>query len=164
MVAAVRASNTAAELLYGAGANEVSALWDLGGTLCKGRMDRITRWVGYHWVVDLKITKDARELAFGRQVVNFDYHGAAAWYLDGLNALSPGERRFAWVVVESEEPHGVKVYEPSDDALDQGRRQNAAALAIYRECLQTGEWPGYMDGVHPLELPRWARGKESTEL
>ena len=29
------------------------------------------------------------------------------------------------------------------------------ALAVYRECRETGKWPGYSDGVNFIGLPPW---------
>ena len=31
-----------------------------------------------------------------------------------------------------------------------------AAIAIYTECLETGQWPGYPTEIQPLMPPEWA--------
>ena len=48
------------------------------------------------------------------------------------------------VAVEKNEPFSTGVWELTEEVLDQAAEVNKAALARYRKCLQTGEWPtGY---------------------
>lgn len=159
MAAAVRALPTAAALLLGRGLNETSALWldSETGELCKGRQDRVTTFAGWTWIVDLKTTFDASPRAFARDVFRYGYHEQAAMYLDGLAVLHPPEspRRFAWVVVEKDPPFCVAAYEPTARAIAAGRRAYRAHLDTFRRCRESGEWPGYADGISPIELPGW---------
>ena len=84
----------------------------------------------------------------------------AAWYLDGLATLAPRRRRFLWLAVEKRPPHCVRVLEPEEPDLEEGRRQYRRALDAYADSMRTGEWPGYPVGIDPINLPRW--GYEMT--
>lgn len=162
MVAAIQASPTAAALTFGPGRNEASALWldSATGEPCKGRTDRITAFAGWSWVVDLKTSFDASPRAFKRDIFKYGYHEQAAFYLDGLATLAEAERRFAWVVIEKNPPHCVAVYEPTSRVLAAGRRSYREHLDTYRRCRETGEWPGYADGITPIDLPGWIQAPE----
>ena len=50
----------------------------------------------------------------------------------------------------------ASVTELSDSDLDRGRFQLDRAKRIYRECLASGQWPGYPPFT-TASLPRWAQ-------
>ena len=39
---------------------------------------------------------------------------------------------------------------------DAGLREYRAALLTWKECNESGIWPGYPNEIQTLELPRWA--------
>ncbi len=158
MAAAVRAHPLASQLLYGQGRNEVTIVWKDAktGLLCKGRLDRFTQFMGWSVVIDLKSARDASQWAFQAAMARLAYHSQVAYYLDGLRALADMDRRFLIVSVESDPPHGIMVYELDDQALAEGRAAYRRHLDQYAECVRTGVWPGYREGIWPLSLPRWA--------
>ncbi|MFU1907818.1 exonuclease VIII, partial [Bordetella avium] len=43
---------------------------------------------------------------------------------------------------------------------DQGRRDYRRNLITYAECLTSGNWPGFGQGVHLASLPNWAFNDE----
>jgi hypothetical protein len=102
-------------------------------------------------VADIKSTSDAREEAFQRQLVNLAYDMSASLYLEGSKV-----RRYVWIVVEREPPHGVMLYYASKDTLSRGYflwRQN---LDTYAACRRENHWPGYTTEITELDPPRWA--------
>lgn len=155
---AVWSHDVAAELLRAPGGNEVSVLWrdEPTGVLCKGRLDAIRAFWGWTVVLDLKTAKDASPAGFSRACAGLGYAEQSAMYLDGLSALDPRPRRFIHIAVEKDRPHPVAVYELDEQAIDLGRRQWRAHVRTYAECMKTGKWGGYGDGLVPLSLPRWA--------
>jgi len=155
---AVRKHPVASELIGAAGATELSCLWIDEETKlrCKSRLDRFTTYYGYSTVVDLKTAEDASKQAFEKQIFNFGYAEQAAFYLDGLNALAPAERRYVFLVVEKEPPYAVATYELEFDAIEEGRRACRSHLRKYRHCLDTNEWAGYPVGLIPISMPAWA--------
>jgi exodeoxyribonuclease VIII len=155
---AVYAHPTARELLSGPGKNEHGALWQDPdtGLMVKCRPDRIAALAGWPVVVDLKTTRDARRTSFAKDIHYFQYHEQAALYLDGLDVLSPHPRKFVFIALEKEPPYAVAVYELDDEAIVLGRDEYKAHLNTYGECVRSGIWPGYGDGMDYVSLPAWA--------
>jgi hypothetical protein len=158
MAAAVLGHPIAAQLVRGRGVSELSLVWQHPetGLTCKGRLDRLVSFADWSWIVDVKTSRDASPRAFAADCARYGYHRQLAFYRSGLEELRPAPRRAAIVAVEKEPPFAVAPYELTERALDQGDRENATALATYRECSDTGVWPGYSNGLELLELPPWA--------
>lgn len=162
MTDAVLAHTAAAEILGGAGRNEVTMIWEdpETGALCKGRADRITSFgdsgQGWSVIADLKSTINASPEDWGKSAARFFYHSQAAWYLDGADVLAPRDRRFLFICVEKKPPYGVTVQELNEEAIDAGRKLNRIWLDRWLRCVETSVWTGYPEGVISQELPRWA--------
>lgn len=154
---AVRAHRAASGLLTKGGNTEASCFWIDEATGVKRRM-RADRLVArMNLILDLKTGIDVSPDGFARAVANFGYHRQAAYYIDGMRAVTGEDWRMAFVGVEKDAPHLVAVYVLTDAAVEQGRQENAAGLATAARCIESGEWPGYSDQVVALDLPRWAQ-------
>lgn len=149
---------TARTLLSSPGRNEFAAVWTdpETGLRCKGIIDRLTTYLGWTVIVDIKTCQNASAWAFKGSVAKYKYHEQAAFYLHGLDCLAPAQRRFLWVAIETERPYGVAVYEPDEETLEEGRKLYRQHLRMYAECKSNNTWPGYADGISPLSLPKWA--------
>ncbi len=154
----------ARRLLTEPGEVELSFAWErevkgAGTVLCKGRADRFTVFDGSPVLLDLKTTEDASPDADGfvRSCAKFGYALQAAWYLDGMAAIAPGERRFLFVAVEKSPPYAVAVHELDQWSVNSGRIQYERLLARYATAKTTDTWEGYPNQVHQIELPVWAR-------
>jgi hypothetical protein len=159
----VLAHPSAGEFFRGPGANEVSLVWEerAAGVLCKARIDRVGMLGEWPIVGDLKTARKAARRPFERAVFDYGYHVQAQHYLAGLQALSPiaqGQpfRRFCFFVVETEAPFCPAVYEVDDSALAVAEQDRRRLLVTWRECVESGKWPGYADGVDLISLPAWA--------
>jgi len=157
MALAVHRHAEAERFLVGPGMNEATVLFERDGVPCKARPDRVTTADEWTWIVDVKTCRSASPHGFAKAVAEYGYHLKAAWYLDALNAIAPMERRFLFVAVENTPPHAVALYELTDEAIGQGREDCGSALATYRECKESGVWPGFPTEVSYLDLPRWAQ-------
>lgn len=152
---------TASEALYGEGVNELSIVWEdpETGILCKARIDRLCTIGSWPFVVDLKTThKVASTHSWQMAVESYGYHEQAAHYLRGLSVLAPldsGQRKFAWLVVETEPPFCVRVFEAEDAALGIGNDQIVRYLQTYAECEERNLWPGWPEGMDIAGLPAW---------
>jgi hypothetical protein len=155
---AVYSHPTAGKLLSSPGAAEATILWqdDECEIECKGRLDYYTKLAGWPCIVDVKTTRRGDPNGFAREIAAHSYHVQAAFYLEGLEAIEPNERRFFFIAVENFAPYCVGVYELDDQALDQGRRDMRRYLRLYAEATQKNVWPGYADGPQVLTLPAWA--------
>ncbi len=155
MAAGILAHPLAPALIEG-GTAELSAIWSdpATGAPCKGRFDLARLADGA--IIDLKTTIDASPSAFARAVLSFGYSTQAAAYLAGAAALGADVRDFVVIAAEKTAPYVVGIYRLPDAALEIGRRRWAAACALYAQCRESGQWPGYGDGIQELTLPGWA--------
>ena len=106
-------------------------------------------------LVDLKTARDANPNEFGKVAHSFGYHQSAAHYIDGVKAATGEELPFHFVLVEKTEPYLVSVVELDIEAVNIGRQLNDRAKRIYRECVESGVWPGY-PSAELISLPMWA--------
>ncbi len=155
---AVWQNPTALELLTNPGYTEASFVWhDLDAGLCKGRLDRFTKLGDWPVVADLKSTVNASEEGFPREIVKYSWHLQAAFYLAGLDQVSPNaSRRFLFVAVEKEPPFATQVHELDSAGLEQGQNEINRLLRRYMKCRAENSYPGYPSGVNTAQLPPWA--------
>lgn len=159
MAESILAHDFARELLSGPGLIEVTIIWRdaATGLLCKARLDRVARHPsGWTFVTDLKTARDAEERAFARQASQLGYFRQIAWYRDGLNLLRPQPRRCVFIAVEKERPYAVACHEVDDRGLEQAARENRAHLDQFKQCEDSGVWPGYGSGLSLIDYPIWA--------
>ncbi len=64
-----------------------------------------------------------------------------------------GKLRFRFFVQETEEPYLASVCEPSGAAMTLAHKMVAAAIGIWKRCLDTGQWPGYPAHSVPIGVP-----------
>ncbi|GAP53846.1 exodeoxyribonuclease 8 [Arthrobacter sp. Hiyo6] len=105
--------------------------------------------------MDLKTAASADPNEFGKTAHNFGYHQSAAHYIDGVKVATGEELPFHFVLVEKTAPYLVSVVQLDFEAVNIGQGLNDRAKRIYRECTETGNWPGY-PSVEPVSLPMWA--------
>ncbi|MBP3044860.1 PD-(D/E)XK nuclease-like domain-containing protein [Arthrobacter jiangjiafuii] len=130
---------------------EQSIFWEEDGLMLKCRPDAWKPGT----IVDLKTTVDASPNSFSKTAFDFGYFMSAAHYIDGVKAATGEDVKFVFVNVEKTAPYLVSVVELDDYTLDCGRQMLDRAKRIYRECTETGKWPGY-PAVEPVGLPAYA--------
>lgn len=139
-----------AAALLSNGRAEVAVFSEIDGVAVKCKCDYLRDGAA---IIDLKTTEDAGD--FNRSIAKWGYAQQAAWYMDVLAAAGHPVRAFIFVVVEKTAPYAVALYELSDEWLQIGRNQNALALTIYKECVESGDWYGYEQKIERLEPPHW---------
>lgn len=114
---------------------------------------------------DYKTTVCAAPDELPRTIHNYGYHQQGDWYLDGVRALGLADAaaRFVLVLQEKTPPYLVTVAQPTDYALSVGADLNRRAVDIYRQCRETGHWPGYSDDVELIALPPWVEAAHERE-
>lgn len=128
---------------------------------CKCKPDYLTQAAGYKIMLELKTTDDARPDAFQRTAYNFGYYTSAAFYSDVMEWAGLGRPDAYFIIaVERDAPHGVKLYEVSDEALEYGERQYRKALNLYSYCTDMQEWPNYDTTIELLTLPGWVKSED----
>jgi hypothetical protein len=154
---AVLFHDTASKILA-EGRAEVSVFTEVLDVQAKCRID----WHRPGILTDLKTTDDASPSGFARSVANYGYAMQAAWYLDCCEAAGLDARTFIFIAVEKSPPYAVAIYELTPESIEVGRIQYQRALALYKHCMATGEWPGYDTSIIQLSLPQWAINQEAA--
>lgn len=125
------------------------------GVWCRTRPDTLPNALTH--IPDYKTARSAKLADFQRDIRNYGYHMQAAWYLDGIEAVTGTKpQSFFFVVQEKEAPFLINVINLDTVAIEWGRLQNRRALRLFAECLSAGRWPGYSEDVETVGLPNWA--------
>lgn len=146
---------------------------------CKARLDFACKDSdGWLTVIDIKTTSSGADIQnFGNAIARYDYHMQAAWYMmaaaqefgiDEEEMFDPKlldeqwndvpRHRFYWIVVESNAPYAVAVYECNPQSLVSGRADCNEMLDLYMDCKKKDYWPSYghdHDGIPMIGVPRW---------
>lgn len=136
------------------GAVEVVAIWRDGPSWCRAMADIAPR--GLPHLYDLKFTgRIAEPLAYARTLAA-EYALQGAFYPRGFQKIEGGqEREMVFVVVETDPPYSAVPFALAPELLDMAREQVEHALAVWRGCIATDEWPGYPADLHYVEAPPW---------
>jgi hypothetical protein len=125
---------------------ELTALADVDGVRCRAMLDYLR---GDDLMIDIKTTMNASPAAVVRAVEEYGYDHQAAHYLDTLEAVEGGRRRFLFAFVEKEQPHEVGFAMLHDqpgaesDWMEDARGKAREARRVWAECLAVDQWPGY---------------------
>lgn len=150
-----------ARSIFQTGRAEVSAYSQINGVRCRVRPD----WVGESYIADLKSTIDAGPEQFARSVVRYAYDFQNAMYQDVFNS-AVGEsviKEFFFVACEKTYPYATAVYTLTDEDVSYARQEYQYQLERFKECKDSGVWPGYSQSATVLQLPVWRRC-EDTEI
>jgi exodeoxyribonuclease VIII len=135
---------------------EVSIVWDDKdtGLRCKARIDCMDSYETR--IVDLKTTINID--SFEKAIANFHYHRQAAFYSDGIEAVTGNRYEFCIVAAETTNPYSVRAAQVGLATVAAGRDEYKRALEILAKCKAIGEWPACKD-PDVWELPEWAMPK-----
>lgn len=132
----------------------------------RARLDHFTTLGnGQPVIVDFKSTYDAEPGHLRKAFHNFGYHCQDPWYCDAAIACGLAEDpAFLFVAQMKEPPFLVTIVDFDDEAIRIGRERNRRALDVYRQCTETGVWPGFTDDIHTLSLPAYAARQHDEEF
>lgn len=158
------ATHRLASELLSVGRPEVSAyaLDEATGVLRRGRFD----WLHPSLLVDYKSVASSHPTAIsGRYgvIAKLGYHLQAAWYTDlARDCGHPGDG-FAFIFQQKEAPYEVTVAFIEEDDLAAARALNRQALEIFRDCTESGIWPGAVPDTTAarvsIEMPTYTEEK-----
>lgn len=153
MVDALWNNEVARECIEGS-AKEVTLFGEIEDVPCKCRIDLCSGVLA-----DLKSTFDASVFRFGKTAANFDYGFQLSFYRE-LYRQNFAHDPACWIIaVESKGDFECAVYEMPVQLLDDKFQQVVLKLREYKECLETGVWPGVDRGQRkpiPMFVPNWA--------
>ncbi|MBX6392168.1 MAG: PD-(D/E)XK nuclease-like domain-containing protein [Burkholderiales bacterium] len=160
MARAVQGHAGAAQLLVH-GLAEMSAFWidQETGIECKCRPDFLSMaGETITGIVDVKTCSDASADGFARSIATLGYDVQAAFYQDGLKALTGRTIPFYFIAVEKDAPFAIAAYKASNEVIEVGRAKYRAALQLLGWCRENDRWPSYQPNgeIETINLPRWA--------
>jgi len=161
MAESVQAHDTAPNLLSAEGRNELAIRWvdPVTGVLCKAKFDRL---LDSGVIVDLKSASDPSPEGWARSAAQYGYHRQTAWYESGAEDIFHSNYIRLHIVVGTEGPHEVAVYELDEGSIKLGRDQNAVNLRRLAECRKSGRWMhSWNQGIARVAVSRWAFTQES---
>lgn len=145
------------------GMSEHSIFWidDATGAPCRIRPDYAVPpcdMFPYGLIIDGKSNDDSSPEAFARSAWNGEMFYQAAFYSDGFQKHYGTDKPpvFAWLGQERDAPYATAYYAATAAFVEYGRRRYRPLLALFAECLRTGQWPGYSSAVLDLTLPAYA--------
>lgn len=134
---------------------KLAAFGEIDGVPCKGQLDGYgLDGGGSPLICDLKKVQDAAD--FARDVAKFGYHIQAGLYSELVRQATGLMPMFVWLAVEEQPPHGVIVWQATNETLALGLEKFKLCLDRIRRAEAIGEWEGYPAGIRELELPKWA--------
>lgn len=142
---------TVRALLSGGYAEQALFVEDAQGTLRKSKFDYIS--TAGNAIPDLKTCRSAHPDKFEKAIAERRYFQRAAFYIDNANLGGLNKDTFVFIAVETAAPFLVAVYQLDDMILDAGRTLYNRDLQLYRNCVESGKWPGYHDGIKVIGLP-----------
>ncbi|MEL4357079.1 MULTISPECIES: PD-(D/E)XK nuclease-like domain-containing protein [unclassified Luteococcus] len=135
------------------------------GVPCRARIDWMpNRAEGKRLVVvDYKTSKSAEPSEFARSAATFGYAQQADFYMRGLKALGiEKDPAFVFVTQETEAPYLVSITQITPDDMSLAHHLNDRALWLFKQCRESGVWPGYPEQVVTIGLPAWWRINAET--
>jgi len=163
---AVLAHETAAPILEVAEHREVSVFAELDGVPVRARFDALSGETRRGVIAsDLKSCLDATKAGFERSVSKWGYDVQEVHYEDTYNAATGRPiNEFYFIAVELTPPFEVAVHHLPVLWRESARKRAAQARAIFRECMESGKWPGYDPMIRELDMPAWRMYEDDDEL
>lgn len=143
-----------------AGYPELVIAWQEGTAWCRSMIDWTCPPTPGLEIFDYKSKNESvNPASIGRVIENDGWDVQAAFQERGLDALDPdnaGRRTFFFIAQETEPPYALVPYEMSEAHMTMGRKKVDYAITRWQECMKTGRWPSYCDGVVQTTLDPWA--------
>ncbi len=144
--------------LFADGIAEQSIIWEERGISCRARLDWLR--TDYRCIDDLKKARTAQPRRFHKALYGYGYDIKAAFYIRAVRATFGVDPLFRWVAIEPEPPYAMSVHVLSPQALATAHEKVDLAMDLWKECLETGDWPAYGGLVQTVELPAWMQAAE----
>lgn len=157
MARALRSDPRSARLLESLSHPEFPFAWnDVDtGILCKARLDGLA--MSGRVILELKSIADASDERISREILNRNYHIAAAHYDAGVRAHFGTEpEAFVFMFVENSAPYATNIRTLAPIDMERGRVRRAELMATLTRCRESGRWPAYGETIEPIGLPSWA--------
>lgn len=139
---------------FAPGQHEVTLVWEDHGVLCRARLDYLSN--DRRVIRDFKTSSNAEPFKFSRgSFFDYGYDLQDAFYRRAVAACFDTEATFELIVAEKDAPYETIAFASDPATLALANAKLDWALGVWRECLETGVWPGYDARVHSVTLPPW---------
>lgn len=141
---------------------ERSALWQDGDVWCLARPDAVS--ADSKIIVNYKTTAACAEPnSFGRGVImRSGYHVQAHHHIRAVETLDGVTPRYVWIVQETSPPYAMSFIGMGASLAALAEDQWHFALALWRGCLRSNDWPSYPSRIAWIDAPDWALNQWST--
>jgi hypothetical protein len=141
------------------GKAEQTIVWDEDGVACRARLD----WLrdDHTAIDDVKTTiRSANPDGWTRSTLfSIGADIQAVMYRHAVLATTGVEPEFRFIIIESQPPYELSVVSLGPDVLVMAEKKLRWAVALWRKCLASGEWPGYPRQVCFAEMPAWEENR-----
>jgi len=151
---------------FSGGDHELTLAWEDDGVLCRARVDYLS--ADRRVIRDFKTSSNAEPFKFSRgSFFDHGYDLQDAWYRRGVRACFGVDATFELVVAEKDAPYESIVFDSDPATAALANEKIEWALAVWKRCLETGEWPGYDTRTHsvsprPWDEEQWYRRTEAV--
>lgn len=135
------------------GKAEQTITWDHEGVLLRVRPDWIRDDLSL--VEDFKTASSSDPLTWSRRAIDYGYDLQAVLYRMGVQMATGAFPDYRCVVVEKQPPYLVTEFRFAPDTLALATRKVIWAIGMWRDCLETGVWPGYASETCWINLEPW---------
>lgn len=131
--------------------------WSQDGVLCRAKPDYVQHsGEKKRRVYDYKTTGGtANPERLSRQIFDMGYDIQGVLYEMAVEAVHGVPADFFLVTQENDPPYALSVVALSPSAKWYGQARVTAALALWKQCLASGKWPGYPTQTCWAELPEY---------
>lgn len=143
------------------GGAEESFFSEINGVKVKVRPDYLVETpIGYA-CIDLKTTQSCKPDDVSRDIVKYHYDLSAVMYREVLRTELKAHIDFVWLFIEKEEPYEMLWCEMSDQMHEFGNKRFEKSLAIYKDTVAKGKFPGYQEtgSITEIYLPSYIKGE-----
>ena len=138
------------------GLSEQSFIWEEDGTWFKVRPDWMP--LDRSIILDYKTTNaSANPEGIARTILSLGYDIQDALYRRGARTLCQDDIPFVFMFQETSEPYLCSFISLPPEFAALGESKVERGISLWRQCLKTGEWPGYPSAICYPELPTWAQ-------
>lgn len=145
--------------LFTDGKAEQSMVWQEGGVTCRARVD----WLRDDHVTidDLKTTgRSANPLQWSKNTLwSIGADIQVAFNLRGLKAITGEKATFRYVLIENQPPYAISVVSLAASALELGQQKADRAIQLWKQCLDSGDWPAYPPSTYFAETPAFEEAR-----
>ncbi len=135
-----------AGIVFEGGEFQKIILWKSNGIDCKAVLDYFILGPNYYINFDLKCVEDASAFKITKAITEYGWDTQKAAYTEAIETIHPemaGRGKYVLVVCEKAKPFAVNVVEFSGGFNELGRRKWERAKALWKPCIESGNWPGY---------------------